>query len=498
MLKKVNASGGLSLAPPRVGQCSSSRPQQRPVLLKTHLSSATWFWASLIFLLLLVGIRFEILQRRTLANQDPPGTLVAFKAAQINISETAAKPQSRPESAPPAYAFIGPIASTESIDEPIFPRQAIIDTLRRDDSIYLSLKKHRISEAQIVQLTRALKSVFNSKKESKPGDIYTLATQTNNAIQYFKYIPRLAPHRPVLIERKAGQLAAQRLDLPLDTLIVVVQASIEDNLYNAISTAGEGPELIDLVADDIFGSVIEFSKHTRKGDRIGIIFEKFYLREKFIDYGRILLANYDGQFVSQLAVHYISPEGHKGYYDDAGKSLARMFLLNSLPYRARISSSFSRRRFHPILKRPIPHLGTDYAAPTGTRVRATARGTIVHAGWKGGYGKLVEIKHPNGYRTRYAHLSQISVKKGQHVPQAATIGKVGATGRATGPHLHYEVIKNGSHQNPETLNKNVKGKPLPKNYLQAFAAHRDRLLRQLESDQPPPGSPPVLTAKKEN
>ena len=445
-----------------------------------------------------MGIRFEILQRRTLANQDPPGTLVAFKTAQIAIPEAPSKPQTRPEAVPPIYAFAGPIVSTEDIHDHIFPRQAIVDTLLRDDSIYLSLKKHKISEAQIVQLTRALKSVFNSKKESKPGDIYTLATETNNAIQYFKYIPRLAPHRPVLIERKAGQLAAKRLDLPLDTLTVVVQASIEDNLYNAISTAGEGPELIDLVADYIFGSVIEFSKHTRKGDRIGIIFEKFYLQGKFIDYGRILLADYDGQFVSQLAVHYISPEGHKGYYDAEGKSLARMFLLNSLPYRARISSSFSRKRFHPILKRPVPHLGTDYAAPTGTRVRATARGTIVHAGWKGGYGKLVEIKHPNGYRTRYAHLSQISVKKGQRVAQAATIGKVGATGRATGPHLHYELIKNGSHQNPETLNKNVKGKPLAKSYLQAFAAHRDHLLRQLESDHPPATDLPVVTAQKTN
>ena len=445
-----------------------------------------------------MGIRFEILQRRTLANQEPPGTLVAFKSAQIALPEASSKSQPEPETEPPVYAFIGPILSTEDIHDHIFPRQAIIDTLHRDDSIYLSLKKHQISEAQIVQLTRALKRVFNSKKESKPGDIYTLSTDTNNTIQYFKYIPHLAPHRPVLIERKAGQLAAQRLELPLDTLIVVIQARIEDNLYNAISTAGEGPELIDLVADNIFGSVIEFSKHTRKGDRIGMIFEKSYLEGKFIDYGRILLADYDGQFVSQLAIHYISPEGHKGYYDAEGKSLARMFLLNSLPYRARISSSFSRRRFHPILKRPVPHLGTDYAAPTGTRVRATARGAIVHAGWKGGYGKLVEISHPNGYRTRYAHLSQISVKKGQHVPQAATIGKVGATGRATGPHLHYELIKNGSHQNPETLNKNVKGKPLAKGYLQAFAAHRDRLLRQLESGQSPAADLPVLTAREAN
>jgi murein DD-endopeptidase MepM/ murein hydrolase activator NlpD len=134
------------------------------------------------------------------------------------------------------------------------------------------------------------------------------------------------------------------------------------------------------------------------------------------------------------------------------------------------------KRFHPVLKRNIPHRGTDYAAVVGEKVYSTALGTVTHAGRKGSYGLLIEIEHPNGYRTRYAHLSRISVKKGQRVAQRANIGKVGATGRVTGPHLHYEIIKNGRHINPSSVNKGVRGKSLQKKYRSHFATHRDSLL----------------------
>ncbi len=459
--------------------------------LKNHLNSAAWFWASLVCLLVVMGICFEILQRRTLADQAPPHTVVAL-ASVVPEATPKVDPESGPQ--PPPFPFVGPYLPTQLPPGSALARQAITDTLRRDDSIYLSLKKHRVSEGQIIQLIKALKTVFKSKKESKPGDFYTLATDTSGVIQYFTYTPHLVPYRPVVIELQDGALAAKRLDLPLKKEIVVIQARIEDNLSNAIQAIGESHKLIDLVADEIFGAVIELTKDTRQGDRIGLVFEKTYLHGRFIDYGRILLANYQGHRVSQLAVLYEDPEGHSAYYDSKGKSLARLFLLKPLPYR-RISSGFNRRRFHPILKKPVPHLGTDYAAPSGTRVWATARGRVVHAGWKGGYGKLVEIEHPNGYRTRYAHLSRISVRKRQYVQQSDIIGRVGATGRATGPHLHYELIKNGQHRNPERVNKNTKGNTLQKGYRQAFAARRDHLLDLLEAGLNPESEWPPLAAR---
>ena len=415
-----------------------------------------------------MGLRFEILQRRILAEQESTKTIVALVPVEKDPSQ---------------FPFVGPYlpvgapAGTAST-------QIIADTLRRDDSIYLSLKRNGVSEYQIARLTQALEKVFKSKSESKPKDHYTLETDTSGAIQYFEYTPHLAPQRPVLIERQDGQLTARRLDLPLQKEIAVIEARIEDNLYNAIHAMGEGDYLIDKLADDIFGAVIDFHKNPRQGDRIGIVFEKLYLQGRFIHYGRVLMANYEGRQVSQLAVHYEDPQGHWDYYDSKGQSLARMFLLNPLPYRKRISSSFNRRRFHPILKKPIPHLGTDYAAPAGTQVRATARGQVVHAGRKGGFGKMVEIEHANGFRTRYAHLSRIAVRNGQHVPQKHAIGRVGSTGRATGPHLHYELIKNGRHKNPEKANQGGKGTPLHKRYQQDFATRRDTLLSLLATGIP--------------
>ena len=217
---------------------------------------------------------------------------------------------------------------------------------------------------------------------------------------------------------------------------------------------------------------------------MGIVFEKIYQNGRFIRYGRILLAHYQGRVVEQLAVYYENPAKTWGYYDAKGQSVARPFLLQPLSYR-RISSPFSRKRFHPVLKKNVPHLGVDYAASSGTKVWATARGRVTYAGRKGSYGKLVEIEHANGYRTRYAHLSRIRVKKGQSIKQHTVVGNVGMTGRATGPHLHYELLKNGRHINPRNINRQAEGEPLQKRYLQDFARQRDAHLALLRRPTTP-------------
>ena len=432
-------------------------------LLKSRLSPSSWFWGIAVSLLVLVSLRFGILQRRAAALPDGPDAPVA-------LVELAPNPE------PPA--FVGPQRS--ALSPPGL--EVTADTLGPDDSIYLSLRRRGVADGQILGLVRALEPVFRPERESRPGDFYTVTLDTSGAIQSFRYTPRSRPERPVLVERAEDEFRARRLDLPLDTRLAVVETRIEDNLSNAVDAVGEGNRLTDLLADGIFGAVIDFYTEPRRGDRIAMVFEKLYLEGRFIRYGRVQLAEYRGQQVSQLAVYYEDPAGGRGYYDEDGKSLDRMFILSPVPYRTRISSGFSRRRFHPILKRPVPHLGTDYAAPTGARAWATARGRVVHAGWKGSYGKMVEIEHANGYRTRYAHLSRVAVKRGQRVEQQQVIGRVGKTGRATGAHLHYELIKNGRHQNPEKVNKGDRGHPLPTRYWPAFTAHRDRLLAQLGRD----------------
>ena len=405
--------------------------------------------------------RFGILQQRPSVGQqveDPP--------------EVASSAGTGAASSPDA-AFVGPLRSREPV------HRVVADTLDRDDSIYLSLKRHRVSERQIVQLDQALQKVFASRSESRPGDRYTLLLDTHSVVRRFEYVPRLAPERPILVELRDGQLVGQRLELPLTVRTAAVEVRIDDNLANAISAAGEGDALTDMLADDIFGAVVDFRRDPRRGDRIGLVFEKLYKDDRFVRYGRILLARYTGQEVSQLGVFFSGSADRRGYYDAGGKSLQRMFLLYALPYR-RITSGFNPKRFHPVLKRTVPHLGTDYGAPVGTAVHATARGRVTHAGWKGSLGKAVIIQHPNGYVTRYGHLSRVLVKKGQYVQQKDRIGKVGSTGRVTGPHLHYEVIKDGWHLDPEKINKGTRGNPLQNRYLAAFQTRRDSLLSFLE------------------
>ncbi len=356
--------------------------------------------------------------------------------------------------------------------------QRLVSTLGSDDSIYQSLKRQPLDELQITALIAAIKPVFNLRSDSRPLDRYTLTLDPAGEVQRFEYLSQREPERPLVVERQEGRLVGRRELLPLEKRVEPLEVRIVDNLSNALEHAGEGQELTDQIADNIFGSVIDFTQDLRRGDRLGIVCEKYYQNGRFIRYGQVLLAKYTGEKVSQLGVYFQDGDGHRHYYDAQGNSLNRRFINYPLPFRG-ITSRFNTARFHPILRKARPHLGTDYAAGQGTMVWATANGKVVHAGWSGGYGNLVEIDHGNGYRSRYAHLSKVNVREGQRVDQKTPVGLVGATGLATGPHLHYELIKNGQHLNPERVNRDLQGEPLQKNYLAAFAAHRDQLLSQL-------------------
>ncbi len=365
-------------------------------------------------------------------------------------------------------AFVGPPIPAPPAD----PTQTIVAALERGDSIARSLEQNLIPSSQQKRLCEALGAVFDPA-HVQPGDTYEAVVDPSGAIRRFRYTPRRTPDRPIEVTLRDGQLVGRRLQATLERRVERLEVRIADNLSNAIGQAGEGFGLSDLIVDEIFGAVIDFQRDPRRGDQLGVVFEKLYLDGRFIRYGDVLLARYEGQQGTELAVRY-----DDAYYNASGQSLGRMFVLKPLGVN-RITSRFSHRRFHPIHKKHRPHLGTDYGAPTGTPVWTTARGEVVHAGWQGGYGKLVEVVHPNGYRTRYAHLSRILVRKGQLVQQRDIIGKVGATGQATGPHLHYEIIKDGTHINPEYVNVGRVVPTLADDLLPDFVRRRDALLYAL-------------------
>ena len=419
---------------------------------------AIWFWGVLLGCFALGALRLGMSSQHS-------------AVAAAHLGEVALIPAAAP--AAWELPFVGPPIPPPPDDA----TRTIAAALSRGDSIDRSLKHHHVPSDQLELLYQALYAVFDPARV-KPGDYYEVAIDTSGVIRRFRYTPHRTPDRPIEVKLRDGQFVARQLQLPLERRVERLEVRIENNLSNAISEAGEGSALSDLIADDIFGAVIDFQRDPRRGDRLGIVFEKLYLDGNLVRYGHVLLARYEGERVAELAVRYAPTEGEDAYYNASGHSLGRMFVLKPLGVN-RITSRFNRQRFHPVLKKQRPHLGTDYGAPTGTLVWTTARGQVAYAGWKGGYGKLVEIVHPNGYRTRYAHLSKILVRKGQLVQQKEIIGKVGATGLATGPHLHYEIIKNGHHINPEHINRGTVVPTLADDLLPDFVRKRDALLRAL-------------------
>jgi murein DD-endopeptidase MepM/ murein hydrolase activator NlpD len=196
--------------------------------------------------------------------------------------------------------------------------------------------------------------------------------------------------------------------------------------------------------------------------------------------GRIEAAEFVNRGRRLPAIWFEAPDGSADYYDLDGKSLKRQFLKSPLKF-TRISSGFTMRRFHPILKRYRAHPGIDYAAPSGTPVQAAGNGVVAFAGWKRGYGNIVEIKHGKAYETSYAHLARIArgLRRGLRVSQGALIGYVGSTGLATGPHLDYRFSKNGKFVNP-LAQSFPSGDPVAPAYMALFAERRDRELQPLK------------------
>jgi len=219
---------------------------------------------------------------------------------------------------------------------------------------------------------------------------------------------------------------------------------------------------------DVLSYDIDFFTELRKGDQFSILIEERYVEGAFVSYGEVLYGWYNGTEARAGCSFYRGVGGRGGYYDLDGKSLKRAFLKSPLNYR-RISSQFTNRRFHPILKTYRPHHGVDYAAAAGTPVVSLGDGTVEYAGWKGGYGKYIRIRHDRSHSTCYGHLSGFApgVRAGAKVQQGQKIGYVGRTGLATGPHLHFEVIENGRSINPLAM-RSTPAEPIPSNMLGDF------------------------------
>ena len=254
-------------------------------------------------------------------------------------------------------------------------------------------------------------------------------------------------------------------------------ATIRSSLFMAAKNAGISGKTTMKLAK-LFGWDIDFALDIRKGDSFSVIYQTLHHDGEKIKDGDILAAEFINKGKVYRAVKYTDPEGNSGYYNPQGENMHKPFLRTPVDF-TRISSRFGRR-FHPVLNEMRSHKGVDYAAPPGTVVRSAGDGKILFRGTLRGYGKTVIIEHGAGYRTLYAHLQNYNKKQrmGSQVKQGQTIGYVGSSGRATGPHLHYEFLVNGEHQNPLTIELPT-AKPLDEKYLADFKRKSQSYLAML-------------------
>jgi murein DD-endopeptidase MepM/ murein hydrolase activator NlpD len=260
---------------------------------------------------------------------------------------------------------------------------------------------------------------------------------------------RLTHFTRLTLERVQGQWQARSEVAELTTGVRLGSGSIRSSLFAATDEAGL-PDAVAVQVAEIFAADIDFHRELRKGDTFSVVYESLSADGETVPWnegaGRVLAAEFVNAGKVLQAVWFVDGQNRGAYFGPDGVSRRRAFLASPLEF-SRVTSGFAMR-FHPLLKSWRAHLGVDYGAPTGTPVRVVGDGVVQFAGRQNGYGNVVEVRHGNERSTLYAHLSQIDVRKGQHLEQGERIGAVGATGWATGPHLHFEFRVNGHHQDP--------------------------------------------------
>jgi murein DD-endopeptidase MepM/ murein hydrolase activator NlpD len=310
----------------------------------------------------------------------------------------------------------------------------------------------------------------------RAGNELSIGRSVLGEIREVRY--NIEPDRVLSIEPTGNEFHSTIETTPSHTDEVGVIGQVDGSLFQAVTDAGEKPEFAMRLAE-IFGYDLDFYTDPRPGDTFRVVVEKKILDNgQTVAYGRILAAEYNNAGHSYRAILFRGPSGVPTYYTPDGKSTKKAFLHSPLKFAAPITSHFSLHRFHPILKEYRAHLGIDYGAPTGTPVQTIGDGEVIFAGMKGGDGNLVKVQHANGYTTYYMHLSKILVRDGQRVAQGQSIGLVGMTGLATGPHLDFRIQLRGQFLNFEKLPL-PPSDPVSKRDWNDFAAARDRALAEM-------------------
>jgi murein DD-endopeptidase MepM/ murein hydrolase activator NlpD len=282
-------------------------------------------------------------------------------------------------------------------------------------------------------------------------------------------------------------ISIERIERPIASEVLRLEGAVESSLFGAMDGAGGDPELAVRIAQ-IYQWDIDFLRDIRKGDTFVVVVDRQTVGGDFYAWGTVFATRFVNDGRTLDAVVYPDDSGRLGYYNLEGEPMRKQFLRSPLKF-SRVTSRFSMNRFHPVLRRRMPHYGVDYGAPVGTPVHVTADGTVNFVGRKGGGGNMVTVRHTNGYETNYLHLSRYGkgVRRGARVSQGQVIGYVGSTGLSTGPHLDYRVSLNGKWINPLRISS-PPVKPLSDERLQRFLAHALAVLTLIVDEPPPAGA----------
>ena len=340
------------------------------------------------------------------------------------------------------------------------------------------LRAHDVAVADAAAIVAQAAAVFDLRKV-RANQPYRLETTHAGTIRAFEY--EIDGDRFLRVGRSPDEaLVARVLPIPKTRSLEVVTGAIDrehTSLVAALDAAGETIDLT-LALADIFGGDIDFSTELQPGDRFELTVEKqFRDNHQFAGYGPVLAAEFINAGRRVRAMRFTPDGGAPGYYDEHGRSMKRFFLASPLKFQPVVTSGFSSARMHPVLREVRAHLGVDYRAPAGSPVVAVADGVVISAAMSGGAGRMVHLRHANGFETEYLPLSVISVRAGSRVRHGELIGRVGSSGLATGAHLDYRLKKNGSFINPVTAHRAMPpADPIPAVQMVAFEAERDRAM----------------------
>lgn len=459
-------------------------------------------------LLLAAGASVVLLVALRTGTLDLPGSADTRAARTVERIGTGTNAQSRsqrslPETSPTARLPFEPrvdkdlaySTSTSPQSSPEYPDSAWRNvTVAPGDNLSLMFNRIGASRQDLEAILDISKEARSAMTRLAPGQVLRFRLD-GSAVQEIVFEQDFLTS--VRFSRDGGKFKAEWIEEKPEIRQASAVAEITHSLFIDGQRAGLSDKTI-MEFIGVFGWDVDFLRDLQRGDQFSVVFEEVYKDGMKITSGKILAAEFINKGKRLRAIYYEHDDGIAGYYSDKGEAMRKAFLRTPVNF-TRISSRFSLARRHPILNRVRAHRGVDYSAPTGTPIQAVADGKVIFAGWKGGYGNVVQLKHGSAYSTLYGHMTNFArgIRNGQTVSQGQTIGYVGRTGLATGPHLHYEFLVNGVHRDPMTV-KLPNALPLDTKYLTDFKRQAAPLIARIDTLGPSDTeNKPTMVAKVE-